>query len=231
MNIKYLLTIMDKLISQNNKGALLIERGDYSNAVRLLSAGILSFKRMRRRIQQTNAADKNKRLIAATGSSTDIDDLMRRMPSGSAEDNNATYCYPLYLPKNSNTTFEEVPALFATTLTFNLALANHFYAIKSGNIMSFRAAARLYKHGFHLERVRGNLSVSPFFLMATLNNLGQLYQVTEQRDRSEKCFRQLLSTLMYVVVSKGARPSDLERYFGNTCACLWKEGQNCASAA
>ena len=214
---------MERLIACNNQGARCIERGDFPNAIRHLSFGIKTYKRTWRKLQpKKSSAD-------AAVTSIDIDEIMRKMPNDPT-DEISMYYYPVFFPE-MDTSSNDVAGLFVTTITFNLALSNHLYAIQSGNKLCFRAAARLYKHGFHLERQRGDYSVSPFFLMATLNNLGLLYQVTKQKDRSERCFRQLLATLMYVVLSKGAQPSDLERYFGNTSISLFNRHKKCAAAA
>jgi hypothetical protein len=98
-------------------------------------------------------------------------------------------------------------------------------------IPRLRTVARLYEYGLSLERVRGHYSVSPLFLMAILNNLGQIHRIIEENEKSEKCFRQLLSTLMYLVQIKGANPSDLEMFFENTNFGLHQNISRCAGAA
>jgi tetratricopeptide (TPR) repeat protein len=87
-----------------------------------------------------------------------------------------------------------------------------------------QSAGRLYEYTLRLERARSNqqqalrnarvqqqhqqsgpspsfppLFVSPFVLMAILNNLGHLHWVLENYGQAKKCFRQLQSSLMYML--------------------------------
>jgi hypothetical protein len=214
---------MEKLIACNNTGARHLEGGDYTTALRILTTCHTSFKRLLKR--KTGEKTEN-----CPNTIIDIDTLMRKMSSASNEvEDIVAYSYPLFFPPKMNT-FSEFSGLFATVITFNYALATHLSALKCKEGLLLQTAANLYKDGFDLERTRGNLSVSPFFLMATLNNLGHLYQVIDI-GRSKRCFEQLLSTLMYVVLSRRARPSDLHRYFGNTSVGLLKGTQWVAGAA
>ena len=41
------------------------------------------------------------------------------------------------------------------------------------------------------------LFISPFALLVILNNLGQLHLAMANKDRSQKCYRQLQSTFKY----------------------------------
>jgi hypothetical protein len=46
------------------------------------------------------------------------------------------------------------------------------------------------------------LFISPFVLLVILNNLGQLHLAMSNKDRSQKCYRQLQSTLMFLLLHR-----------------------------
>jgi hypothetical protein len=145
-----------------------------------------------------------------------VDELMRKMPFCNDNEDVVVYNHPVYIPAMMGSTAESC-CLYSSIITFNLALANHLLATETKNQFMLTNAVRLYKFGIGLERIRGKYFVSPFFLMAILNNLGQIYRTDEdEQEKSEKYFRQLLSMLMYLVQVKATTPSDLEIFFGNT---------------
>jgi hypothetical protein len=214
-----------KAISCNNAGSRLIDRGDYGCAAKTLTIAFHSFKRTYNKVKK--AIEEQEQDDFET---QHLDDLMTEMPVSEANDV-VVYTHPVYIPANMEITPESC-GLFSTSITFNLALANHLCAMEKKDIPRLRTAARLYENGFSLERVRGHYSaVSPFFLMAILNNLGQIHRIIEDNEKSEKCFRQLLSTLMYLVQIKGANPLDLEMFFENTNFGLYQNISRCAGAA
>jgi len=149
------------------------------------------------------------------------------------------YSNPIYLPTEYPIT-QESCGFLSTSITFNLALANHLCGLdlweqqqqqkpqedpsellkNNANIMKhLLSAGRLYEYTIRLERARSHqqqqqrasaaasynpssypaLFVSPFVLMAILNNLGHLHVIMQNETQSEKCFRQLQSTLMYML--------------------------------
>jgi hypothetical protein len=228
----------EKTITFNNAGAKHLERGDYSRAVRSLTVAFHSFKK---------TYNKNKKALPEENESSlseqqqfNIDEWMRKMPSCSngeeeVSDSNddalvLVYHHPIRIPDNMEISLASY-GLLSTAITFNLSLANHLWAIETKNNDTLRTAARLYEYGFSLERIRGRFSVSPFFIMAILNNLGSIHRLMEDKEKSTKCFRQLLSTLLYLVQVKGAHPSDLKVFFDNTSFGLSQNASRCAGAA
>jgi hypothetical protein len=156
---------------------------------------------------------------------------MRKKPFCNDNEDVVIYNHPIYIPAMMGSAAEYC-CLYSSIITFNLALANQLFATEKNNQSMLRNAVRLYKFGISLERIRGKYSVSPFFLMAILNNLGQIYRTDEdEQEKSEKCFRQLLSMLMYLTQVKAANPSDLEIFFGNTSFGLNLTSLRCAGAA
>lgn len=87
---------------------------------------------------------------------------------------------------------------------YNLALAFHLSAIQTRDNFQLERAKRLYEYAFqmHLEE---NCDVTLLYSMALLNNLGLIYKATDEDERSQKCFRNMLSTMMYLLASDEAR--------------------------
>jgi hypothetical protein len=216
--------LFDKAISNNNSGANNMERGDYGSALKSLTIAFHTFRR---------TYNKNKKWIDRQNAPTtlNVDELMRKTPFCNDNEDVVVYNHPVYIPAMMGPTAESC-CLYSSIITFNLALANHLLATETKNQSILTNAVRLYKFGIGLERIRGRYSVSPFFLMAILNNLGQIYRTDEdEQENSEKCFRQLLSMLMYLVQVKAAKPSDLEMFIGNTSFGLSQTSFRCAGAA
>ena len=111
------------------------------------------------------------------------------------------------------------PALYLI-ITFNLALANHLIAIGNRNNVSERnrtadRARELYKLTYKMqanllqhESQRDPSTVSPAFTIALrsirfemiiLNNISQVYNLTENVTERDRCLERLLSTMMIVV--------------------------------
>jgi hypothetical protein len=143
----------------------------------------------------------------------------------------SVYRHPIHVPSDFDL-LQETVGFLSTTITFNLALANHLYGIglheklsigqadpmmirkNTTVMMHLQRAGRLYEYAIRLERARTHqnkeeqpqqqqrgqqLLVSPFVLMAILNNLGHLHTTLQNADQATKCYKQLQSTLMYML--------------------------------
>jgi hypothetical protein len=145
------------------------------------------------------------------------------------------YRHPIHVPSDFDL-LQETVGFLSTTITFNLALANHLYGVglheklsigqadpkmirkDTTVMMHLQRAGRLYEYAIRLERARTHqnqeqqrrrrqdgyppqqqLLVSPFVLMAILNNLGHLHTTLQNADQATKCYKQLQSTLMYML--------------------------------
>jgi tetratricopeptide (TPR) repeat protein len=216
--------LFDKAISNNNSGAHYMERGDYGSALKSLMIAFHTFRR---------TYNKNRKWIDAQIAPTtlNVDELMRKMPFCSHNEDVVVYNQPFYIPAVLGSTAESC-GLYSSIINFNLALAHHLLAMETKNQSMLNTAARLYQFGISLERIRSKYSVSPLFLVATLNNLGQIYRTDEdEQEKSKKCFQQILSMLMHLVQVQAAKPSDLEMFFGNTSFGLPQTSFRCAGAA
>jgi hypothetical protein len=223
----------NKAVDCNNIGAKHIDRDDCKLSIKALTLAFHSFKRSYNQKKQLLPPTQN---TADAGVSTfNIDQWMKKMPYSESDDV-VMYQHPIQIPRHLEPNMENF-SLISTAITFNLALANHLDGVQRKNKEVLQTAARLYEYGFSLERIRGKFFISPFFLVAILNNLGSLHRTIEsidskhEQDRSQKCFLQLLSTLLYLTQIKGANPSDLEVFFGNTTCGLSRTSKLCAGAA
>lgn len=214
-----------KAITFNNAGAKHLEREDFKSALKALTVAFLCFQKTYNYNRRFAPAKERHAAV----SNFNIDGWMQKM-AYSEDDKVVVYQHPIQIPETLESSIEYC-SLVSTAITFNLALANHLSGVQSKNKATLETAARLYEYGFSLERIRGRFFVSPLFLVSILNNLGHLHRTVEDLDRSAKCFRQLLSTLLYLTQVRGANPKDLEVFFGNTSLGLSHNCFQCAGAA
>ena len=138
---------------------------------------------------------------------------------------------PVIIPPHSNIHIEEhpsssfySPALFSKFLTivmYNLALTLHLQAIAlvsstststsvssnhrqhtthKSNIQKLLVRSRkLYELAFELQLDTTN--VDPLYTLALTNNLGLIYRTLNERRKCLLCFRNLFSTMMYLMDS------------------------------
>jgi tetratricopeptide (TPR) repeat protein len=114
--------------------------------------------------------------------------------------------------------------VISISIVFNLALAHHLRAMElkdddggQHKQLQLKRAVLLYELAYKLEMegISGS-GPSAVFVMATLNNLGQIHKILMERDTACKCFQNLLSTLMFAVNTGGVLPVlDLDGFFRN----------------
>lgn len=241
-------TAFNKAVDYNNAAAKHIDRDNCVSAIRALTSGFHAFKKSYNRNKSISPPEQQR-----PTSNFNIDQWMRKMPCCCNENNEndetvVVYIHPIQVPKDLESNMENC-SLVSTAITFNLALANHLEGSRRKDPQMLQTAARLYEYGFSLERIRGKFYISPFFLVTILNNLGALHRelegmaktttssIAEDQDddltnsRSQKCFHQLLSTLLYLTQVKGANPNDLEVFFGNSSRGMSRTSTHCAGAA
>lgn len=158
----------------------------------------------------------------------------------------SVYSNPIRLPPDFPIT-QESCGFLTTTISLNLALANHLYALELLERQQqqhnthppvltkmihqhLTSAIRYYEYTVRLKRARQQeeqrrmataaatlsqsphlassssssllspLFVSPFALLVVFNNLGQLHLILNDKDQSQRCYRQLQSTLMFLLL-------------------------------
>jgi len=118
---------------------------------------------------------------------------------------------------------------FATpvAIAFNLGLAYQLISVhlsKEGHDPALRRrmmrqSVNLYKYTFRLQRTRNcRSSQSPFFFLATINNIGVMFSGLGENENSRECFNQMLALLMFMN-ARGCfvgGPGQFEAFFRNT---------------
>jgi hypothetical protein len=146
------------------------------------------------------------------------------------------YQHAIVIPESSVAQTNTCPSnkTISGIVIFNLALTYHLYALKTHAPQKLRKAAKLYGLGFDLHNDT-SVSTSPIFLLATINNMGHVYQSLKEAHLASTCFDYLLSTLMYMVDSgQGAciqKGEDLGDFFENTTDFICQQGRSPAPAA
>lgn len=161
------------------------------------------------------------------------------------------YQHPIEIPSwysklpgyQSNTTV-------TTAIIFNLALAHHLYGVsmetttEQDGISSevvvlpqwrksiLETAATLYEQALVMNWTKCEEDAwAPQFLLATLNNLGQLFHTLDDGDRSDKWYLRLLQYLMLFTDLKVGTWGDLEGFFASVSHLIFRESSVPAAAA
>jgi hypothetical protein len=81
---------------------------------------------------------------------------------------------------------------------YNLALSHHLCALKRSNSEPFlRKALSLYELAYTIH-VSEDVELTILQSMAIVNNLGHLHRRLDNEEKSNQCFENLLTTLMFV---------------------------------
>jgi len=200
---------------------------------------LMTNKRRKKKRVRSTAAVSSMSTAATTAAST------ATTPGAFDEDNSSheeeeeepevtMYSNPIQLPPDYPVN-QETCTFLSTSITFNLALANHLYGLelweqllqqkpheepskifktlKSNSciLKYLHGAGKLYEYTIRLERARSKSSAmsrrSPFVLMAILNNLGQLHSILHNTVLTKKCFQQLQSAVMCWLQMEGLQSS------------------------
>ena len=86
---------------------------------------------------------------------------------------------------------------------YNLALSFHLCALAQGCTARLTRARTLYELAFqmHLEE---SCEVTLLYSLALMNNLGLVYRLLNDSERSNQCFQHLLATMMFLLESEEA---------------------------
>jgi hypothetical protein len=111
-----------------------------------------------------------------------------------------------------------------TVITFhNLALAILLHAMEHGGSKTaeLQRAAKVLEYAL-ITIQRDSVPVHVLLTCALMNNLGQIYMLRRDEALAKRCFKSLLQTLMYLVVSgeSGKVQHQLEGFFRNTFSVM-----------
>merc|ERR1712007_80943 len=122
---------------------------------------------------------------------------------------------------------------------YNLALTLHLQALSLANSdldvkkakKLFLRARKLYELAFemHLDE---SCDVSLLFTLALINNLGLVYNILGEKRRSQTCFKNMFSTMMYLVDTNESQAiKEWDGLISNVMEILFREEREIAAPA
>jgi tetratricopeptide (TPR) repeat protein len=204
----------------NNTSAALISAGYYDMAISRLSKALVLSKQF-----LENSSESHGSLDVT------LDRCMEQSPLTGDDDNDESersfflYERVINLPDGMPFCYG-TSVLASVIIIFNLALAHQLAAKKQSSKRSrqyLRKAARLYELAHGLYNENSEFEESAVFIMASVNNLGLIYQELRDANKAQKCFQHLLSTLMFLVDCGEGNVSEFEGFFRNTSHLIVQE--------
>ncbi|KAG7361768.1 hypothetical protein IV203_036869 [Nitzschia inconspicua] len=208
-------------IECNNEGVRLLRSGDLGGAIIRLAKGLDIIKNL-----LEGYSPMEMEILGPEGESVDIDtsaDMDLSFLETSNEDSVTTACYqqqPSYVfcsPIEISTETALRHLKISLLMVFNLALAHHLNGIQTSDRDQLEKALRLYECAYCISHEE-EVDLSVLHAMALTNNLGHIHLVLHDTQKSQKCFEQLLATLIYFVeVSDGDNKEieNLKGFFSN----------------
>jgi hypothetical protein len=116
--------------------------------------------------------------------------------------------------------------LMSYILLFNIALAYHLWALEEGraqpNVRRLKKAIQFYELSFSIQVDVGHLSMTQ--ILALVNNCASIYRQLNRRQRAEKFYRHMLSTLMTMVeVGATSEVEQLNGFLHNACRLILQD--------
>jgi tetratricopeptide (TPR) repeat protein len=234
------------IITLNNLGAQCMKMGDYKTAIKFLSSSFSLSKQQLHRHCTAAAAAASDESAMDRHSVTAIDTWMNRdydYPSNENVSGKFVYRDPICVPEKG--AYPNDLIVIPSVITFNLGLAYHLLATRTSRggiteeitVKLLRQSLKLYQCSFRLQRARRKGGNSPFFFMATINNVGVVFSILGKTRDAKQCFQQLLSLLMYMKTAASVADMEtttsynvselFEAFFRNTC----RSSSVCAGAA
>jgi hypothetical protein len=201
-------------IDMNNRGVNLLRSGDLNGAIDSVAKGLDLMKAILEdphNVQPEAPNEDYSRMICDDLSLAFMETSCESFPSH--QQSSFVFCGPIDIPVDSTL----LPLKISLFMVFNLALAHHLYGIKTSNFDQLDKALRLYECVYRISHEE-NVDLSVLHAMALTNNLGHIHLIMQNTHKSQKCFEQLLATLIYFVeVSDGDKGEieNLKGFFSN----------------
>lgn len=210
------LTLKQRLVIQkNNEAVYQISSGKFPEAIENLTSALNAC----RQYMGEECQLESERPI------TSLDQCMTHseathFPEDKGRNGSYVYRQGIYIPIEVAQE-RQSSVMVSTILIFNLALAQQ---LPEANPVSKQSklikAARLYDLAFNMQREE-QLGDNIYFALATVNNLGVIYQQLEEKEAANQCFEHLLSTLM-LVLDCGESTPQFGRFIHNATSILSK---------
>jgi tetratricopeptide (TPR) repeat protein len=217
-------------IDLNNRGAYYIETCQFGRAIPVLCEALGLLK------QVLSVSEENKSpqdpmnedlgsLFTQFMSST----LAPRISPRLEENVGFIYKHPIHIPQGENLGGKAATSLSIMAM-FNLALAHHLKALTSRKGSKTRLEKSIYLYELCHELVdREGIDSGVHFIMALVNNLGQIHTVLKDSTKALKYFERLLSIMLFLREC-GCEAED-EGFLRNSTSALILENSFAAAAA
>jgi hypothetical protein len=206
-------------ISCNNLGVNLLKSGDLTGAITALVNGLDSMKHVMENPCLDVETPEQDHMDCVHTEDDNLSFMETSCDTSSspcqpqADESSYVFCSPIAI-KTATT----IPSLkIALFVIFNLALAHHLNGIHQSEREQLEKALRLYECVYRISHEE-EVDLSVLHAMALTNNLGHVHLVLKDTHKSQKCFEQLLATLIYFVeVSDGdsKQIDNLKAFFTN----------------
>jgi hypothetical protein len=216
-------TIRSTAIDHNNRGVRLLRSGDFTTAIFRVAQGLDMMKTIMENPTQMDSETRWEEGQQDNYESAVIDEDLNlaflETTCGDSvaicyqQESSYVFCSPIQIPTNTS-----IPPLkISLWMVFNLALAHHLNGIQTSDCDHLEKALRLYECVYRISHEEG-VDLSVLHAMALTNNLGHVHLILQDTQKSQKCFEQLLATLIYFVeVSDGntREIKSLKGFFSN----------------
>jgi hypothetical protein len=191
-------------------------------------------QQQRQRQQQQEVCTSESRKEWGSGSSSSTLPIIHDSLSN-GEREHFIFRDPIEIPLDVLPTMEEptdrLVNKFVVVVLYNLALSVHLSALQCHDRNCLIRARKLYELAFrmHLEE---SSDVTLLYSLALMNNLGLIYHALGEEDRSKTCFKNMLTTMMYLLESDEAKTiKQWDGLFSNVMDRIFREQKVAAPAA
>lgn len=205
-------------IQINNEGVELLKKSQYGPAISSFSIALAKVKEMlvtdedetQASTQDESASIRESSTSHSPGSTSSSDCTLSRTKSISSSEkmialdpnHRSIFCHPITLSekceKNSRDAFNK----YSFAMMFNVALAHHLGGLEctKSREAKLRKALRLYEFAYSIH-MQADVQLQITYALGMVNNLGHIQEALGEQQKAQKCFQQLLSTLMYALES------------------------------
>jgi hypothetical protein len=126
---------------------------------------------------------------------------------------------------------EQLYTKLTLVVMYNLALSFHLSALKSTSVSRLLRAKRLYEFVFQMH-LEDTCDATLLYSLALMNNLGLIYNVLGDEERSSQCFQHMLATMMFLLECDEAHTiKQWDGFISNVMFLIFTEQQPIAPAA
>lgn len=139
------------------------------------------------------------------------------------------------IPRQSSPS-QKLITKFVVVVTYNLALAVHLCSLLYQNQpeqlrVGLSRAQKLYELAFQMH-LQESCDVTLLYSLALMNNLGLIYRMLGDEERSQRCFGNQLTTMMYLLEAQEAQTiKQWDGLFSNVMELVLKKDREITAPA